>query len=641
MDPVCSTCWASSPFFRKLELEYGHVADVEYRLGGLLKSWKDYEDTHKDHITAEELKNLWNYTGATSGMSMDGNLWKTNPLESSYPVTFAFYAVRALKPEKALRFLRILQELTFLYQADASSLTVQKKVVKHLNIDEVAFLRYLNSKECVDQFNNDLLFRQEEKIKNFPTIYITDGKKKTILNHDTQYNDWKTAIESFIPDVVPQKFEGNEVDVLNRYPYLSTFEIAVILDKSELEVFEELKKYAKEEIIEGDDYKYGKFWKLKAKNLMNHTEVHDISEVTIIGGGLAGLCAGINLKQKGINSLIFERRSEGNNCGLGFVIMNNGLKVLDELGLKEKFIKAGVLIDTFKVLHSEERSYSNVNFEPVLSITRKAAVEILEAAYGQENIIYNKSVHRFIKGISEQYNLVEFNDGSVVSSNTILACDGINSLARKTLFPKAQLELIGECEIVGITYNPLLNKQLKTTFHKHVDSRNGVNMGVLPAGDGQVIWFVQIDTNRNRRPDRDEDLLTLVKTYSSQLPSIYQRAIVTTNSENVYLWNIYDMESLPAFEKDGLFLLGDAAHPLLSFTSQGVSTALEDAFHITNQEGIGQRHSDKESLGKDYYAYRIDTIEKTREEGLRLLKEFLYPEKDQKTSIPLVFTMSK
>ncbi|MDP1098252.1 DsbA family protein, partial [Klebsiella quasipneumoniae] len=38
-DPICSSCWGIEPQLRKLKLQYGHVIDIQYKMGGLLPDW--------------------------------------------------------------------------------------------------------------------------------------------------------------------------------------------------------------------------------------------------------------------------------------------------------------------------------------------------------------------------------------------------------------------------------------------------------------------------------------------------------------------------------------------------------------------------------------------------------------------------
>lgn len=641
VDPVCSTCWANAPYFRKLMLNYGHVLDIDVRLGGLLKSWKHYEHYNEDKITPTELIAHWDFTGASSGMSIDGDFWKESPLESSYPITFAYYAVKAIHPSKALRFLRVLQELTFLHKLDASSLIIQKKIAKHLRIDEKEFFSFLNSKECIDLFNTDVLFREENKIKHFPTVYLSNGKKTIIYHPHQKYSDWEKGIQKLCPGAKPKEYEKDIFQLLQTYPYMSTFEMSVLLDCKEEKLFKELKSLEKEKKVKGDWYKFGYFWRKPRKYIIDAKKIGETKEVTIIGGGIAGLCAAINFKERGIESVVFERKSKNNDNGLGFIIMENGLKVLDSMGLREEFIKRGKVISYFKLHDENGKKVKDQLIEPVLSIQRSECINILKERLGEENIIYNKSVKKFIKGISGKYNLVEFGDGSIVASNSILAADGTNSLARKTLYPHQKLTKIQECEIVGITNNKVLNETLRNGFFKLVNKKKGLNMGMLPCGNDRVIWFIQIDTNKNERPSRDEDIHTVAANLTDAFPAMFKRAIASTSPEDVYLWNIQDLPLIKSFEKDGLFLLGDAAHPLLSFTSQGVSMALEDGLLLSEFEELGTKNCNSKKIGNEYYKIRKNSIIECKKEGQRLLNEFLYPTDKNEVSIPLVCTIRK
>ncbi|HTA95541.1 MAG TPA: FAD-dependent monooxygenase [Verrucomicrobiae bacterium] len=65
--------------------------------------------------------------------------------------------------------------------------------------------------------------------------------------------------------------------------------------------------------------------------------------ITIIGGGLAGLTLGIALRKKEIPVTIFEAGNYPRHRVCGEFVSGRGLEILDELGLKEKFLDAGAI----------------------------------------------------------------------------------------------------------------------------------------------------------------------------------------------------------------------------------------------------------------------------------------------------------
>ena len=49
-------------------------------------------------------------------------------------------------------------------------------------------------------------------------------------------------------------------------------------------------------------------------------------------------------------------------------------------------------------------------------------------------------------------------------------------------------------------------------------------------------------------------------------------------AEHVVKWGLFDRDPMPTWTSGRVTLLGDAAHPMLPFLSQGAAMAIEDAF---------------------------------------------------------------
>ena len=47
---------------------------------------------------------------------------------------------------------------------------------------------------------------------------------------------------------------------------------------------------------------------------------------------------------------------------------------------------------------------------------------------------------------------------------------------------------------------------------------------------------------------------------------------------HVVKWGLFDRDPMPTWTRGRITLLGDAAHPMLPFLSQGAAMAIEDAF---------------------------------------------------------------
>jgi salicylate hydroxylase len=54
-----------------------------------------------------------------------------------------------------------------------------------------------------------------------------------------------------------------------------------------------------------------------------------------------------------------------------------------------------------------------------------------------------------------------------------------------------------------------------------------------------------------------------------------------TDPTQTYKWGLFDRDPMPRWAKGRATLLGDAAHPMLPFLTQGAAMAIEDAFVLT------------------------------------------------------------
>jgi len=110
-DPICSTCWLIQPILRKLKLEYDDYLDVDYKMGGLLPSWKDYNSGLIKEPT--DAAKHWEAMSTLYKTPFDGDVWIEDPLESSYPPSIAFKAAQLQSKDKAVLFLRRIKEMVF------------------------------------------------------------------------------------------------------------------------------------------------------------------------------------------------------------------------------------------------------------------------------------------------------------------------------------------------------------------------------------------------------------------------------------------------------------------------------------------------------------------------------------------------
>src|SRR5690554_5395520 len=65
-------------------------------------------------------------------------------------------------------------------------------------------------------------------------------------------------------------------------------------------------------------------------------------QVAIIGGGICGLSLALHLKQRGIDSRIYERAPEIRELGVGITALPHAMREFSALGLSEAILAAGI-----------------------------------------------------------------------------------------------------------------------------------------------------------------------------------------------------------------------------------------------------------------------------------------------------------
>ncbi|NBU05819.1 MAG: hypothetical protein EBT39_05670, partial [Sphingobacteriia bacterium] len=137
-DPVCSSCWVIEPILRKLKMEYGDYLEIEYRMGGLLPSWKNYERGNIK-IPSDAAKH-WHEVSKLHDVPIDGDIWFEDPLSSSFPPSIAFKAAQLQSEYKALKFLRIIKEMVFIDKKNITKWDLIEEAALNAGLDSVVLL---------------------------------------------------------------------------------------------------------------------------------------------------------------------------------------------------------------------------------------------------------------------------------------------------------------------------------------------------------------------------------------------------------------------------------------------------------------------------------------------------------------------
>ncbi|MCT2564549.1 DsbA family protein [Chryseobacterium herbae] len=257
-DPICSSCWGIEPQLRKLKLEYGNAVELDYRMGGLLPSWDIYNSGGISKPS--DVAHHWEEVSPYYKMPIEGGVWITDPLNSSYPPSIAFKAAQMQDKKKAVVYMRILREMVFLDKLNITKIEHLEKAAELAGLNVTQWKEDYESKAQIE-FKKDLDLGRQLGVRGFPTLIFTkDDEILDILYGVKPYADFEHRIKKISADVTKEEYSLEPEQLFAIYPTLTTQEFAVLSNISFEKSFEKLQKLTEENKVSRKKYKNGDLW---------------------------------------------------------------------------------------------------------------------------------------------------------------------------------------------------------------------------------------------------------------------------------------------------------------------------------------------------------------------------------------------
>jgi 2-polyprenyl-6-methoxyphenol hydroxylase-like FAD-dependent oxidoreductase len=326
-----------------------------------------------------------------------------------------------------------------------------------------------------------------------------------------------------------------------------------------------------------------------------------MDDILIVGGGIGGLTLGLSLHAAGIPCRIFESAPEIRAVGVGINLLPHATKELAALGLEADLARVAITTkdSTFfnrfgQLIYQEPLGRAAGYDHPQFSIHRgdlqMLLLEAFESRAGADRVLTSHhcvGVEQDDHGVTLQFS-TNGEAGISVRGRAAIACDGINSVIRKQLFPnEGEPRYSGVNMWRGVTrWKPILSGA-SLTRAGWLSHGKMVIYPIRAAGsDGLqlVNWVAEIETPIYRRRDwnRPGTLDDFIGAFADwhfdwlDVPAFIRAA------DSVLEFPMVDQDPLPRWSFGRVTLLGDAAHPMVPRGSNGAGQAILDTRAMTS-----------------------------------------------------------
>jgi 2-polyprenyl-6-methoxyphenol hydroxylase-like FAD-dependent oxidoreductase len=329
-----------------------------------------------------------------------------------------------------------------------------------------------------------------------------------------------------------------------------------------------------------------------------------MTRALIVGAGIAGTACAIALRKAGIDVDLCDAQ-DPQGIGAFLTLAVNGVDALQAIDVPAENI--GFATPRMEVRLSDGR--------PLIEFgTGRRAGDLCARTVRRSDLyatLRNEAVHRGARlesGLrlrsarrrSDGQVEAEFADGSRRLADVLVGADGIHSTLRQLLDARApRARYVGLLNIGGFARGVDVQGPAGTM---ELNFGRRSFFGSVKAPEGDVWWFA--NPWLPREPERDELRSRPAGWWRDHLLQLFERdrfparALIEATPQLTPVWPTYDFPRVPLWQRDGMVIIGDAAHAAAPSSGQGASMAIEDgvtlALCLRNARGVDAALGDYE-----------------------------------------------
>jgi 2-polyprenyl-6-methoxyphenol hydroxylase-like FAD-dependent oxidoreductase len=305
-----------------------------------------------------------------------------------------------------------------------------------------------------------------------------------------------------------------------------------------------------------------------------------LSNVLIVGGGIAGMALAIALKRAGISAEIVEISPQWTVLGVGIALQGPALRALRMIGVLDQCVGLGFGYSHFKACNADGEVTGTVelprlngaDYPATIGIMRQAVHSVLKDAVAGANVPVRVGVTIASIKQDDDRAVVQLTDGTRGSYDLVVGADGTNSRIRDLVF--------------GIECKPAYTGQ--AVWRATVSRPAGVAARYSFFGPRNKAGFNPV-SKTEMYVYLVQNLPQFIRIPDDQLPEVMREQLIdfhgllaeareeiTVGGRIVYRPIVSHMLS-PPWHRGRVVLIGDAAHTTTPHMAAGAGLAVEDS----------------------------------------------------------------
>ncbi|WP_283966234.1 FAD-dependent monooxygenase [Tritonibacter sp. AK171] len=305
--------------------------------------------------------------------------------------------------------------------------------------------------------------------------------------------------------------------------------------------------------------------------------------ITVIGAGIGGLAVAYLLQRFGAQVTVLEQAEEISEVGAGLQVTPNGVAVLQAMGLADDLAWCSQRARAVVLRHHREgREVLRLDLDQYAHdlryyfVHRADLINLLADAVRRSGaqVRLLQKVNSVVPGMRPT---VQLANGAKCCADLVIGADGLHSRVRPTLNSSTAPKFTGQ-----VAWRATVQNRFDLPAEAQVFMGPGRHLVAYPLKDGSLVNLVAAQERRQwaeeswSHGDDPENLRQAFAMFGGLA------AEMLADVRDVKLWGLFRHPVAQVWGRDGVALLGDAAHPTLPFMAQGANMALEDAYALAD-----------------------------------------------------------